>query len=104
MLRELIEPTWVLDVMIEQVIRPRFDELVAIVRDLLPAGASDLGVRLCAESILAQCVHVIHARTVVGRLLPELKYTLDGVEKIADHITAFSLAAIRNLPLEESSE
>ena len=104
MLREMIEPTGVLDLMVERFIRPRFDTLVSLVRELLPAQATRMQAALCAESILGQCAHIAHRRFVVSRLIPELDYSPENVEKIAEHITLFSLAAIRYLPSEESPE
>ncbi len=101
MLRELIEPTAMLEFMIARVVRPRFAELVMIIRQLVNSNTSDLRIRLCAESILAQCVHMIHGRTIVSKLIPELEYTLGGVEMMAKHITQFSLAALQNLESDD---
>ncbi len=103
MAREMIEPTWMLDVLVKQFIRPRFEGLACIVRDLMPAGTSDLTVRLCTESIVAQVVHMAHARGVINQLVPELKYDADGVEAMVEHVAMFSLAAVRNLASEERS-
>lgn len=104
MLREMLEPTGVLEAMVERFVRPRFDEMTAIVRELAPRGLSDLAVRMSATGIMAQCAHIAHHRFIVSRLVPELAYTAEGVEKIADHITSFSLAAVRNLPVEKVEE
>jgi AcrR family transcriptional regulator len=98
MLHEMTEPTWVLDIMVERFIRPRFDEIVSIVRELVPAGTANLDVRLCAESIVAQCVHIVHGRAIVSQLIPELEYTPEGIRLIADHIVAFSRTALEHLP------
>ena len=101
--RELTEPTGVLDEMVRRFIRPRFEQLTDIVRTLAPPETPDLTVRLCTESILAQCAHIAHRRVVINRLIPELEYTSAGIESMADHIAAFSLAALRNLPREETN-
>ena len=104
MLREMIEPTGVIEIVVERFIQPRFEELVAIVRELVPRHTSRLSVQLCAQSILGQCVHIARGRHVVSRLIPELDYTPAGIEKLTDHVTSFSLAAVRNLPSEETEE
>ena len=104
MLREMVEPTGVLDMMIERFIRPRFEELAGIVRALAPRGIEPLAVQLCAESILGQCAHIAHRRIVVSQLIPEVDYTPAGVERLTAHITTFSLAAVRNMPSEQICE
>ncbi len=101
--REMIEPTGVLAEMVRRFIRPRFEQLTEIVRALIPPDTPDLSAQLCAESILAQCAHIAHRRVVVTQLIPELEYTPAGIESIADHIAAFSIAALRNLPREETA-
>ncbi|MBU0639647.1 MAG: CerR family C-terminal domain-containing protein [Planctomycetes bacterium] len=102
LLREMTEPTWVLSVMVERFIRPRFDELASIVRELVPPDTADLKVRLCAESIVAQCVHIAHGRAIVTQLIPELVYAHEGIGIMADHVTEFSLAALKTLADRES--
>jgi hypothetical protein len=101
--REMIEPTGVLDEMVRRFIRPRFEQFVEIVREVAPPKTPDLMLRLCSESVMAQCAHIAHRRVVIERLLPEVEYTAAGIESMADHIATFSLAAIRNLPREEST-
>lgn len=103
MMREMIEPTGVLDIMVERFIRPRFEVLTAIVRDLLPGGADHATARLCALSVVGQCAHVAQRRPVVMRLVPELDYSPEGLKRAAQHITAFSLAGIRDAATRESN-
>ncbi len=102
MMREMLEPTGVLDVVVDRVIRPRFEFLVTIVRDIVGDEVPQRRVRLCAEHIVAQCVHLVHGRTIIEKIIPELDYSPEGMQAMADHVTAFSLAALRNLPPEES--
>lgn len=97
LMRELAEPSWVLDTLIDRFIRPRFEALVSIIRELVPDGTSELKTRLCAESVVAQVVHLAHARAIVSQLIPELKYTPEGVEQMVEHITRFSLGAVKQL-------
>jgi hypothetical protein len=40
------------------------------------------------------------ARPVVHKLNPKQKYDKEGIQKLADHITQFSLIAITQLALE----
>ena len=95
--REMIEPTRALDSLLEEVAQPLHRELASIVRLLLGASATDEDVRFCALSIMGQCVYYHHARTVLVRLYPEQQYRPDDVARMVEHISEFSLAALREL-------
>jgi AcrR family transcriptional regulator len=95
MTREMIEPTRALDMLVEEVARPIHRELASIVREVLGSAATKTAVRLCTLSILSQCVYYHHARPVIGRLYPEQSYGEESIEELADHITKFSLAALK---------
>ncbi len=99
--REMTEPTGVLDLLVERHIRPHFLTLVGIVREIVGDGITEDRVRLCATSVAAQYLHYHHAKPVVTRLNPELKLDDAGIEALADHITQFSLAALENLLRDE---
>lgn len=92
--REMVEPTRALDSLLEEVARPLHQELAAIVRRLLGDAAGEDDVRLCALSIMGQCVYYHHGRTVLARLYPEQSYGDEDVARLADHIAEFSQAAI----------
>ena len=93
--RELIEPTHGFDMIVEEGARPYHQALASIVRDLLGSGANQNAVRLCALSILGQCAYYHHARQVIQRLYPEQKCGKEEIERLAQHITTFSLAGLR---------
>ena len=95
--RELIEPTSMLDMMVERIAKPRFAEFADVVRRMAGEEIPDFKVSLCAESIIAQCVHIIHGRAIVSAMIPGLKYDVEGMELLAEHITEFSVAAIKAL-------
>jgi TetR/AcrR family transcriptional regulator, regulator of cefoperazone and chloramphenicol sensitivity len=96
MAREMIEPTHALDECVSETIRPTFDLLRNIVRELMP-DAGDDQVRRCARSIVGQMVFYHHCRPVIDKLQPEMCYTRDEIDKLAEHVTQFSLAAMRNM-------
>jgi TetR/AcrR family transcriptional regulator, regulator of cefoperazone and chloramphenicol sensitivity len=100
MAREIVEPTGALDALVGQSIRPLQEVLRGIIRELIGRNADDRSVRLCAISVVGQCIHFYLARPVLQRLNPDLKYSPEDLEMIAEHVTAFSLAAIRHLPNE----
>ncbi|MEP6663511.1 MAG: CerR family C-terminal domain-containing protein [Verrucomicrobiota bacterium] len=97
MSREMIEPTAALDALVDEKIRPQAAQLSSIIRELLGAGATAQHAKLCGMSVVSQCVFYHHCRPVVARLFPEQKFSPDEVEALAEHIAAFSLAAIKQL-------
>ncbi len=100
MAREMMEPTGALDAIVREDIRPMSALLVSIVSELLGAGADDATKRLCANSVVSQALFYHHCRPVVVRLHPDLKFDRAGIERLTEHITRFSLAAIKNLAVK----
>jgi TetR/AcrR family transcriptional regulator, regulator of cefoperazone and chloramphenicol sensitivity len=101
--REMVEPTGVLDGLIETAYRPMSDRLRQIVRELGRDRLSDVEVRLCSRSILGQCLYYSHARPVISRLDPEDTFEPPDIERLADHITGFSVRAIREMAEEKEA-
>ncbi len=97
MAQEMNEPTAALDLLVEKTIRPMSEKLAAIVRELLGPGMTDEQIRLCQISIIGQCLHHRNARPVIQRLFPQQQYGPEDVAALADHITRFSLGALRGL-------
>jgi AcrR family transcriptional regulator len=94
MAREIVEPTRALEVFVEQSIRPQFARLSSIIRDIVGDGANEEQIRLCGSSVIGQCLFYHHARAVIDRLHPEQRYGARDIERLADHIARFSLAAL----------
>jgi len=99
MSREMIEPTAALDSLVAERMRPMAGLLWQIVAGILDCPLNDERVRRYAFSIVSQCVFYHHCGPVVARLFPK-QQSLDqaGIEQLADHITEFSLAAMKHLP------
>ncbi len=97
MAREMIEPTGALDQVVARSIRPHFELLSAIVRELLGPGATDDEVSMCAASVIGQCLLYHHCRPVVHRLFPDDRYSAERTRQRAAHIVEFSLAGIAGL-------
>ena len=97
MAREMMQPTPALDALVAERIGPMFEALRSIIRELLGPGARPDAVRLCAFSVVGQCLHYHHARPVVVRLYPAQRYRATDIARLADHITRFSLAAMHGL-------
>ena len=99
MAREMIEPTAAMDALVEERIRPMAAVLWQIVAEILDRPVGDEQVRQCAFSIVSQCVFYHHCRPVIIRLNPrQLPMDGAGIERLAEHITQFSLAAMKHLP------
>ena len=95
--REMIEPTSLLDTLIEENIRPLHRRLESIIRELLGSRADETTVVRCAFSVEGQCVFYRHSWPVISRLRPEQKYAPGDIDRLADHITRFSLAGLKEI-------
>lgn len=100
---EMLEPTEALDRVVEEMIGPQQLILMGIVRDLGQGRLSDERIRLCVMSIIAQCTYYRHARPMITRLNPSIDIEASSAPRIADHITSFSVAAIRGLANPETA-
>ena len=93
MAREMVEPTGVLDLMVAKGVRPQFEFLSQVVRELV-GDLPPERLRRLGASVVAQCLFYFHARPVITRLFPELVFDDAEIAALAEHITAFSLAGL----------
>lgn len=98
--REMIEPTAAMDAIVERGIAPQFAYLSGIVGEILGAKSDDPVVVYASASIIGQCLHYHHCRAVTERMFPQYLADPAFVEKTADHITRFTLHALRGLAAE----
>ncbi|HMM39107.1 MAG TPA: CerR family C-terminal domain-containing protein [Desulfovibrio sp.] len=101
--REMYEPTEALDQLVQRAIRPMSKLLQERVRELGGPGLDDRAVLFCGLSVAAQCQHFFRSSEVVRRIHPALRFDRQGLEELADHILAFSLAAIENYRRADSA-
>lgn len=94
MIREITTPTAALDTLVERSVRPLYEQLCSIVGELLGPKADGRCVRLCASSVVGQCMHFRVSREILLRLNPDITYSPENIEAIARHVVRFSLAAI----------
>jgi AcrR family transcriptional regulator len=92
---EMINPSVALDSLVRERIRPMAEALTGIVREMLGSRADAERVRLHGLSVVSQCLFYAHCRSMVRKLYPDLKLGFEEVERLADHIVQFSLAALR---------
>jgi TetR/AcrR family transcriptional regulator, regulator of cefoperazone and chloramphenicol sensitivity len=93
-MREMAHPTAACAELVQSSIRPQFEILLAILRELLPAEVSAERLRLTAFSIVGQCLFYHFADPVVRNLLTSKEYSELDVAKLAQHILDFSLSSI----------
>lgn len=93
---ELAKPTPAINVVVNEAIRPLYMRMCNLIASILKLPPDDQKTRLCAHSIIGQILFYAFARPVISRLAPEIKMTTAQVDLLADHITDFSLAYLRN--------
>ncbi len=94
MLRELILPTAASDVLVRTVIRPKFNRLMEILRELRPE-AEERRLHALAFSIVGQCMYYRMGRPVAERVIGSEGFESLDLEFLTEHISSFSLAAIK---------
>jgi AcrR family transcriptional regulator len=95
MSHEMADPTPALDLVADQVIRPRLAYLAEIVAELLGRSQDDEQVRQSVLSVQVQC-HMARATPIARRFLPNLQ-RIGTIDRLADHIAVFSLGGIHAL-------
>jgi AcrR family transcriptional regulator len=98
--KEIANPTGLLKEIIPKVLDHLFQVLKPIVRELHGRDIDDEQVAFCIMSIMSQCFgvfrHMQASKLDIEFPHPALSHESFNIEKFAEHITQFSLAAIRN--------
>jgi len=106
MTHELVQPSPALSVVVEHLIQPKARILYGIIGQIIGLPPDHLQTRMCAHSVIGQAMHYVHSRPVLELLWPGFSMTPKMVEEIVDHVTEFSLIAlkgIRNKPVSKAS-
>ena len=93
--QEMIDPTKALDSLINEQIRPNSERLKAIARELIGVEIDEQELWRCTFSIAAQWLFYFHCGQVVKRLNPDQQFGPQELERLADHITKFSVTALK---------
>jgi AcrR family transcriptional regulator len=96
MAREMVEPTRALDRIVEQVVRPLYGRLCAILKALSAPGTPLARIEQSAKSVVGQCLFYKLCGPVLQRLegrLPDLQ----DVDALATHVAAFSIRGFQGL-------
>jgi AcrR family transcriptional regulator len=94
-MREIGNPSAACAELVQSSIRPQFEILLSILGELLPEETNIEKLRLTAFSIVGQCLFYHFADPVIRNLLSSDEYAALEIDKLADHITQFSLHTIK---------
>ncbi len=95
MVQEMACPTLTLASIVDEAIRPQADHIGGILRELLAGDDTDPGVVTeCMLSIMGQCLILAANRPVRSRLLGDRDFSAEDADRLADHITRFSLGGL----------
>jgi TetR/AcrR family transcriptional regulator, regulator of cefoperazone and chloramphenicol sensitivity len=95
MMREVLQPTAAVRELAERYFRPHFALLNSIVSNLLPPETSDAERHLAALSVIGQCIHQRVGREIIAMMLPPNEAAELNADRLARHITEFSLRGMR---------
>jgi AcrR family transcriptional regulator len=98
MMRELAQPTSACAEWVRDYVRPMSEVLFHILTELLPPSTPRWKVHMTGFSIVGQILHYAQNRPVVALLVGEENLALYNADAVAEHIAAFSLAALGQRP------
>ena len=94
MLREMSDPTPALEMVAEEVLKPRMAYLSAAIAELLHCAPDDPRVLRCALSVTCQFNSMLWTRAV-AKLLDAEAGVPGSIDEIAEHIARFSLGGMK---------
>ncbi len=98
MAREMANPTPMLRHLVDEIFRPNCRWLSAVLQELGGGRFDSEQLDYLTVSVLGQCVFYRQNRPIIQSFFPELLGREGLVDRLARHITDFSVTAIRNLP------
>ena len=98
LMREILNPTEACQQLVEDYFRPIFERLLRIVDELVDSPLTTLQRTQIGFSIIGQCLHYRFSAGVISMMVEESRrQEYFDLENLTNHITEFSIAAIRNL-------
>jgi AcrR family transcriptional regulator len=94
LMRELADPTPALDLVVERVLKPRMDYLCAMIAELTGREPEDPVVVRCGLSVQTQ-FHAVLWNQVLPKPASGVDTSPEALAAVAEHITQFSLAGVR---------
>lgn len=92
--RETTEPTPALDLIIEKGIKPAGERLNKLISEIVGLSAHDPRVLLGSSAIQGLCIWYRSSRTVAERMFPELQFTAERIDNLAEFVADFALAGL----------
>lgn len=100
LMREFSNPSSIGIELVREFVRPVYELLWNVLRELLPAQVSEAKMHLIGFSIIGQCFYHHVGRAVIGQLVGAQEVQTYDADTLAEHICAFSLAAVREVRME----
>lgn len=94
MLRELVNPTAALDVLIERFTLPQGGQMLALLREVMGPDVPDEVVGRALASVFGQCAIYILARPVLSRLVPAVLEDPAMLDSVSEHVAELSWAGL----------
>jgi AcrR family transcriptional regulator len=101
--QEMMRPTPALDVLVNEMTEPIFREVRKLLAAVAGTRLPGITLNLLASSLIGQCLFYVRSRPMIERIAPELSRGPNRIDRIADHIATFSLAALCHLYPKSSS-
>ncbi|OFA03121.1 putative HTH-type transcriptional regulator YbiH [Janthinobacterium sp. HH107] len=95
--RELIEPTSAIHMLADRDVRAHHALFTGLIRGVVGEAMPADVVQKCVFSVIGQAVFYARSRIVHELVAPEITYDETGTASIAQHVAAFSLAALDGL-------
>lgn len=97
MIHEFAQPSPLMSRVVKEISRPLYMRFLELTGKFIGLPPDDETTRLCAHSVVGQILLYVTQAPLLLQIWPDLKMTLEQVDRIADHIVNFSLAYLREL-------
>lgn len=104
MLREMTSPTQALEEIAQTFVKPRFQALDGIMRQLLPPNTPTIDRHLMCMSVVGQCMHFKFGRRFDRLFIAKSEYRRYTVPRLTEHIMGVLRAAIDSCWSQSSVE
>jgi len=95
--REMASPTLALERIAEEAIFPQSEFLAEAIHAALGEQAGEQHIRLCMNSIIAQCAFYNFSRPLRERIIGRKTMSEEEIDRIARHIARFSLGGLKEI-------
>jgi TetR/AcrR family transcriptional regulator, regulator of cefoperazone and chloramphenicol sensitivity len=103
-MHEFSQPTPAMTRVIDEGMRPIYERVLKAVGEMLGLPPEHEKTRLCNNSIIGQVLFYTFSQPVLSRLQPDLKLTPQQLERIAEHISEFSLAYLKEMSRQKATQ